>query len=311
MARPFWKGTLSFGLVEIPVSLRPALHAHDLAFTLLDRDNLSPVGNRRYNKATGEEVPWNRVIRGYEYEPDEYVVLSDEELKRANVRATQSIDIHEFVHREEIDPIFFDTPYYIEAQNRASRSYTLLRDALKETGEVGIATVVLRTRQHPAAVIVRDDVMMLELLRHTEDIERPDDLQVPEPRTAKGAPSKREMEMAIQLIEGMRGRFEPEKYRDDYRRDVLALVERKVKSGETHTIVEPGPEDEAPAAREVIDLMPLLKQSLEQSTGGARRRGPVRAARDTPPAPRRRAAGGVRGAAARDSERAPARGRRR
>jgi DNA end-binding protein Ku len=281
MARPFWKGALSFGLVEIPVSLRPAVHEHDLAFTLLDRENLSPVGNRRYNKATGEEVPWNRVIRGYEYERDEYVVLSDEELKSANVRATQTIDIHEFVHRDEIDPIYFDTPYYIEAQNKASKSYTLLRDALKESGQVGIATVVLRTRQHPAAVIVRDDVMMLELLRHSEDVERPDDLLVPTARSAKDAPSKRELEMAVKLIAGMRGKFEPARYRDDYRHDVLALIERKVKSGETHTIVEPAKGEKAAPAREVIDLMPLLKQSLEQQGGSGTpaRRGPVRASR--------------------------------
>ena len=145
MARSFWKGSLSFGLVEIPVRLQPATVSHDLAFTLLDRRDFAPVGNRRYNKNTGREIEWNEVVRGYEYEPDQYVVLSDEELASVNVKATESIEILEFVPSDSIDSVYFDAPYYIEPMKKASKSYALLRTALERTGRIGIARVVLRT----------------------------------------------------------------------------------------------------------------------------------------------------------------------
>ena len=123
MARPFWKGSISFGLVEIPVSLQPAVKTHELSFSLLDRKDFSPVGNKRYNKNTGRDVPWDEVVRGYEYEPEEYVVLSDEELRRANVEANETIEILEFVERSEIDPVFYEAPYYVEPLKKASKSY--------------------------------------------------------------------------------------------------------------------------------------------------------------------------------------------
>src|SRR5712671_1071382 len=179
MARAFWKGSLSFGLVEIPVTLRPALETKELSFTLLNRKDFAPVGYKRYDKSTGREVPYSEIVRGYEYRPDEYVVLTDAELRRANAKATQTVEIVEFVDANEIDPLFFDTPYYVEPQKKGSKAYSLLRDALEKSGRVGIARVVLRTRQHVAALLVRSKALVLNVLRYSHELRPIADLDVP------------------------------------------------------------------------------------------------------------------------------------
>jgi DNA end-binding protein Ku len=267
MARSFWKGSLSFGLVEIPVRLQPATVSHDLAFTLLDRRNFAPVGNRRYNKNTGREIEWNDVVRGYEYEPDQYVVLSDEELKSVNVKATESIEILEFVPGDSIDSIYFDTPYYVEPVKKASKSYALLRAALERTGRVGIARVVLRTRQHTAALIVRESALVLNLLRYAHELRSTDDLDLPEAKSVKL--SEAELRMAERLIGEMEGAWNPDRFQDEYHDEVLALVDRKVRSGQMHAVLEPEAVPRRARARsDVVDLMPLLKQSLEARASG-------------------------------------------
>ena len=268
MARAFWKGSISFGLVEIPVTLRPALQSNDLSFTLLNRKDFAPVGYKRYDKNTGKEVPWDEIVRGYEYEPDEYVVLTDEELRRANAKATQTIEIVEFVDGAEIDPLYFDTPYYVEPQRKGSKAYALLREALQKSGKVGIARVVLRTRQHVAALLVRGEALVLNLLRYAHEIRAADTVEAP----GKNGANPREVQMAERLIEGMTEKWKPASFRDEYREDVLALVKKKVRSHQTHTVTEPDKGEEAPAPRrQVMDLMPLLKQSLERHRGGRAR----------------------------------------
>ena len=274
MARSFWKGSVSFGLVEIPVRLQPATVTHDLEFTLLDRHDFAPVGNRRYNKTTGREIEWGDVVRGYEYEPDEYVVLSDEELDRVNVKATESIEIVEFVPAGAIEPLYFETPYYVEPMKKASKSYALLRAALERTERVGIARVVLRTRQRTAALVVRGPALVLNLLRYAHELRPVKDLEVPEPKSTKV--SEAELKMAERLIAGMEGTWKPEEFQDEYRDEVMALVERKVRSGQTHEILEPEPGEKRRRARsEVVDLMPLLKKSLEARARSVRK--PTRA----------------------------------
>jgi DNA end-binding protein Ku len=275
MARSFWKGSLSFGLVEIPVRLQPATVSHDLAFTLLDRRNFAPVGNRRYNKNTGREIEWNDVVRGYEYEPDQYVVLSDEELKSVNVKATESIEILEFVPSDSIDSVYFDTPYYVEPMKKASKSYALLRAALERTGRVGIARVVLRTRQHTAALIVRESALVLNLLRYAHELRSTDDLELPDTKSVKL--SEAELRMAERLIGEMEGAWNPDRFQDEYHDEVLALVERKVRSGQMHEVLEPEAAPKRARGRsDVVDLMPLLKQSLEaRASGDKAARGPA------------------------------------
>jgi DNA end-binding protein Ku len=271
MARAFWKGTISFGLVNIPVSLQPAVQEHELSFTLLDRKDFSPVGNKRYNKNTGRDVPWDEVVRGYEHEEDEYVVLSDEELRRANVEASETIEIVQFVKTEEIDPLFFETPYYVAPIKKASKSYALLREALERSGRVGIARVVLRTRQRLAALLVRDRVLVLDLLRYAHEIKGADEIDAPAKTVKAAGLTEAEIKMAGQLVAGMAGPWEPSRYKDTYHDDVLALVRRKVRAGKTHTILEP----EARSAKErrrseVMDLMPLLKRSIAARAGEPR-----------------------------------------
>jgi DNA end-binding protein Ku len=269
MARAFWRGTLSFGLVEIPVALRPAVSSDELSFTLLDRKDFSPVGYKRYNKKTGREVPWEQIVRGYEYEPDEYVVLTEEELKNAHPEQTQTIEILEFVEASEVDPVLFETPYYLEPQKRNSKGYILLHKALAETGRVGIARLVLRTRQRLAAVIPRGPVLALDLLRYAYEVLEPSQV-APVKAKGPGSISKAEIQMAERLIGDMTVPWDPEKYKDDYRDEVMALVEKKVKSGHTHEIVDKVQKRARTARGEVMDLMPLLKQSLSSHTKKSR-----------------------------------------
>ena len=278
--RAFWKGSLSFGLIEIPALLRPAVQSDELHFTLLDKHDFTPVGYRRYNKATGKEVAWDDIVRGYEYDKDEFVVLTDEDLKRANVEATGTIEILDFVDRDQVDPVYFDTTYYVEPIKKNSKSYLLLRDALARANKVAIARVVLRTRQHLAALIVRDDVLMLDLLRYAHEIRAAS--RIAGPAAGKqGGVTERELQMAERLIQDMTTGWDPKRYRDEYRDDLMALVDKRVREGKTRVIESAPAEAPSRPAREVMDLMPLLKRSLEDR-GGARRgdRKPARKAPD-------------------------------
>jgi len=271
MEHALWKGRISFGLVEIPVRLWPAVKTNELSFSLLDRRDFSPVGNKRYNKKTGKEVPWDDVVRGFEYGPDEYVVLSDEELRRANVAAHETIEITEFVDQGEIDPMSYETPYFVTPLQRGSKSYALLRDALERSGRVGIARVVLRTRQRLAALLVRNRMLVLDLLRYAHELRSADEVAEP-PKSAKGSVTAAEIKMAQELIRGMNGTWNPARFKDEYRDDVMALVRRKVKAGQIHAIVEPSSPEEPRAARsEVMDLMPLLRKSLAAHEAAGRR----------------------------------------
>jgi len=205
-------------------------------------------------------------------------VLSDEELAAANAKATQTIEILEFVDRDEIPPMFFDTPYFVEPLKQGGKSYALLRAALERAGKVGIARVVLRTRQHLAAVLVRDAVLMLDLLRYEDELRAPSDLSMPGTGAKSAGLKENEIEMAERLIAGMTGRWSPSQYKDEYREDVMALVKRKVKSGQTHEIVEPRKAAAEAPTPGVVDLMPLLKRSLERATQ-PKRRGPAESKR--------------------------------
>jgi DNA end-binding protein Ku len=265
MPRAMWKGSVTFGLVEIPVAMIAAEEADELSFNQIDRRTMSRVGYKRVNKDTGEEVPWSEIVSGYEYEPSEYVIFSDDELKRANVKATQTIEIEQFVDLPEIDAPFFERPYYLEPLRKNSKSYSLLREALKRTNKVGIARVVIRTRQHVAALMVRDDVLVLEILRYAHELRETKDIEVPRGTIAQLGINDKEIKMAEKLISGMSEKWAPKKFKDEYRADVMATIEKKIKSGKTHTIeVSDGEGPTVSAKNDVVDLMPLLKQSLEQ-----------------------------------------------
>jgi DNA end-binding protein Ku len=262
MARAFWTGNVSFGLVEVPVRLMPATQSDDLSFTLLDREDLSPVGYRRYNRKTGEEVPWERIVRGYEHEKNEYVVLGDQDFERANVEATHSIEIIAFVDANEIDPMYYDTPYYIEPLKKSSKSYALLHETLSRANKVGIARVVLRTRQHLAALSAKGPALVLDLLRYRHELRDVDDLDLPDSKSRAIHASPQEIKMAQRLIDDMTERWDPSRYHDEYRDDLMKAIEEKIASGKSHVITPEGRATRRTPRGEVMDIMQLLKKSL-------------------------------------------------
>jgi DNA end-binding protein Ku len=274
MARGLWKGAISFGLVNVPVELYSAQkRSSELDMTMLDKRDLSPVGYKRVNKATGKEVPWDEVVKGYEYEDDKYVVLSEEDFRRANPEASKTVDIQAFVELESIAPQFFDTPYYLIPGKRGEKAYALLRETLKKAGKAGIATVVIRTKQYLAALIAQEELLILGTLRYADELKDASELKIPHAKvTAK------ELDMAMRLVEDMSDEWQPEKYKDTYRHDLKKRIEEKVKKGETEEITEPEKERRPEKGAEVIDLMELLKKSVgkkekqEKPRRAARRR---------------------------------------
>jgi DNA end-binding protein Ku len=281
MARALWKGAISFGLVHIPVEMHTAVQSHDLDLTMLDRRDFSPIGFKRYNKNTGKDVVWDNIVKGYEYKQDEYVVLSDEDLRQANVEATQTIDILAFVDAADVPLTYFETPYYLAPGRGGDKVYALLRETLRKAGRIAIATVVIRVRQHLCALVCVDDGIVLNTLRFAEEIRSTEDLKLP-PKTLKSAGiTDKELQMALSLVEGMTEEWNPAQYHDTYKNDVLALVEKKVKAKQTKSITVAAPEKERPASSNVVDLVALLKQSLGGKEKATPASAPVRSASKT------------------------------
>lgn len=264
-SRPIWKGSIEFGLVNIPVALYTAEAPGRVDFDLLDKRDFSRVRYRRVSEKTGREVPWEQIVKGYEHEKGDYVALSDEELRKANVEASQSIHITEFIDGSQISPVYYYKPYYLEPLKNGRRAYALLREVMKKTGKVGIAKVVIRTRQHLAALTVEGPLLILNLLRFAYELRDAVALEVPE-AGAKGLDiSSQELKMAERLVEAMIGTWNPEKYRDEYRDDILNLIDRKIESGKTKAVAPGGPSRRAEQKGKVIDIMHLLQQSVEEA----------------------------------------------
>jgi DNA end-binding protein Ku len=261
-ARALWKGAISFGLIHIPVGLYTAVRANEIDLDLLDKRDFSPIGFQRYNKSTGDPVEWKNIVRGYQYEKGEYVVLNEEDFRRANVEATQTIDVHAFVDRDAIAPYHFETPYYLGPEKSGARVYALLRDALVKSGKLAVATVVIRTRQHLAALMPVDKVLLLNTLRYADEIQ-PAARALPE-KDVKAQASSKELQMALRLIDEMSEQWKPSQYHDTYREDLMKAIEEKVRSGRTRTLTRPEASERAGQGGKVVDLMSLLKESLEE-----------------------------------------------
>ena len=291
MARALWKGAISFGLVHIPVELISASLDHELDLSMLDRRDFAPIGYKRYNKRTGKEVEWDDIIKGYEYKTDEYVVLSEEDLKQANVKATQTIAIDTFVDAVEVPLTFYAHPYYLLPAKGGEKVYALLRETLRKANKVGIASVVMRTKQHLCALVCVDKAIVLNTLRYADEIRPTEDLDLPGSTLKAAGITDKELKMALSLVEGMSETWEPAQYHDSYREDVLALVKKKIKARQTKTITPPAPEAEKEHGSNVIDLVALLQQSLGKKMPAApvRKRAASSATRKPPPA-RRKAA---------------------
>src|SRR5215472_7171074 len=258
MARAIWKGSISFGLVNIPIALYPATRREELKFRLLRKSDLSPVNYKRVAAKDGKEVAWDQIVKGYEYEKGKYVVLQDDDFQRVDREATQTVDIQDFVNQEEIDPMFFYKPYYLEPQKGGDKAYALLRDALKDTDKVGIAKVVIKTRQYLAGVKPENGVLVLELMHFADELADPDKLHLPKTKEV----GKREMTMAKSLIDSMSSKWEPEQYKDDYRSALMEVIEEKVEAGGKEIEEKPR---KTPKPTKVIDLVSVLQKSLEET----------------------------------------------
>lgn len=264
MARALWKGSISFGLVTIPVSLYAAKSQQsEIRFNMLHKTDMRPVRNKRWDDQE-HEVPWEEIVRGYEFEPDQYVVIGDEELSAAGVEATQSVDIIHFVDAADIDPAYYDTPYYTEPAKAGRKAYALLRETLKRTGKVGVARVVIRTRQHLCALRADGAMLVVNILRWPYQLRDAAEFDLPDEDIAALGVSDPELAMAEQLVSAMTAEWAPDQYTDTYRDAVMRIIEEKATRGEVTLIAEAGSEEPEPGGGQVVDIMTLLKRSLEK-----------------------------------------------
>lgn len=255
--RALWKGAISFGLVNIPVSLYPATRREELKFRLLRGSDLSPVNYKRVAEVDGKEVPWDQIVKGYEHEKGKFVIIRDEDFARVDVEATQTVDIINFVSIEEVDPLLFYKPYYLEAGKGGDKAYVLLRDALIESGKIAIATVVIRTREHLAAVKPQGKGLILELMHFPKELVDLDEFKEPADRKV----GKAEMEMAKQLIDSMSSKWKPEMYHDEYHEALEKMIEDKIEHGDK---AAPKTSKKAKPTN-VIDLVAVLQKSIQQT----------------------------------------------
>ncbi len=275
--RALWKGAISFGLVHIPVSLHTATSSSGLDFDWLDKRTMDPVGYKRINKKTGKEIDKDNIVKGLEYEDGQYVVLTEPEIKAAYPKSTQSIDIEAFVPIVEIPFVYLERPYYLAPVGKGAKVYALLRETLLRSGRAGLARVVISTKQYFAALVATGPVLILNLLRWSDEVRSWESLELPPPGLKNVGLTERELKMAEQLVDDMTTSWQPDKFRDSFKDDVMALVEKKVQAGQVETVVQPDAAEEAPGkSAEIIDLAELLKRSL--------RRGDTAA--DAPPARR-------------------------
>ena len=263
--RAIWKGSISFGLVNIPIALYPATRKEELKFRLLRAKDLSPVNYKRVAEKDGKEVPWGEIVKGYEYEKGKFVVLNEKDFQRVDLEATQTVDIQDFVDLDEIDPMYFYKPYYLEPQKGGDKAYVLLREALAAGRKVGIAKVIIKTRQYLAGVKALKHALVLELMHFADELLDAEKLNVPK----KLEVGQRENEMAEALVKSMSSKWDPEKYKDDYRDALMEVIEEKVESGGKEIEEKP---KEKKASTKVIDLVAVLQESLKAQTAGKKKK---------------------------------------
>lgn len=273
MAHPIWKGYITFGLVSIPVTLFTAVNeaSGGPAFHFIDRRNKKRVKNMRVNEETGEEVPWADIVKGYEYEKDKYVILSDEDFEKAAVQANQVINIEEFVEKDKIDPLFYHKPYYLESEKKDEKGYVLLREILKKTGKAGVAKVVVSKRQYLGVIFPEGNALVMELLLFDDEIKTPEEFEFPAGTLSKYKISDNEMEIAGKLIAMMSGAWKPEKYKDEYSEKLYQLIDKKIKQPDA-VIKAPKPA----AFTRYSDFMEILQKSVRQKEAGLHEKSGVR-----------------------------------
>lgn len=261
MARAIWSGSISFGLLNVPVKLYSAVSKQTIRFRELREGDGSRIRHRRVAEEDGEEVPYEKIVKGYEVSPDQYIVMTKDELEEIDPKRTRAIEIQDFVDLDEIDPIYFEHPYYLGPDKGAEKAYSLLAKAMRDERKVAIARFVLRNKEHLAAIRPMDDVLTLTTMRFADEVVSPDQLDGVEPADGRKL-EKRELEMAKELIDSLSGEFEADKYRDEYREELLGLIERKAQGEKVVT-----PASEEPKPTKAPDLMAALEESLAAARG--------------------------------------------
>jgi DNA end-binding protein Ku len=263
MARPIWTGTLSFGLLNVPVSLMSGERKVDLQFRMLDSRDRKPIRFERVNADTGEEVPWKDIVKAYEYDKGSYVVLEEDDIRSAAPESHEAVEVETFVDAASIDPRFYEKPYLLVPAKKAEKGYVLLRETLRRTGKVGIARVVVRTREYLCAVMPHGDALVLMILRYPQELVDPEDYKLPTGSLADYRINSKETAMAEQLIASMSGDWQPEEYHDEFRERLHTLLKKRIKAkgGTTRVEEEPAPREDD--ATNVVDFMSLLQKSLD------------------------------------------------
>ncbi|MDX3936268.1 Ku protein [Stenotrophomonas sp.] len=275
MARPIWTGTLSFGLLNVPVSLMSGERNVDLHFRMLDSRDRKPIRFERVNADTGEEVPWKDIVKAYEYDKGSYVVLEEDDIRSAAPESHEAVEVETFVDAGTIDPRYYEKPYLLVPAKKAEKGYVLLRETLRSTGKVGIARVVVRTREYLCAVMAHGDALVLMILRYPQELVDPEDYKLPSGSLSEYRINSKETAMAEQLIESMSGEWKPDEYHDEFRERLHTLLKKRIKAKGGTTKVEEEPVPREDDATNVVDFMSLLQKSLD-----AKKRTP--AARKTP-----------------------------
>ncbi len=260
-----WKGTISFGLVTIPVELQSAVRRDRISFRQLRGEDYSPIRYQRIAQDTGEEVPWEEIVKGYEYEKGKFVVLTDEDFEAAALESTRQFEILDFVKEEEIDPRYFETPYYLTPGKGGEKAYALLREAMRKKESVGVGKIMIRQKQHLAAIKVVDDALLMEIMRFAHELVDTTEYRFPSADNIRPA----ELQMAEQLVDALTDEFEPDKYTDEYRENLLKIIRAKAKGQQIEVPAAGAPQEET----KVVDLMARLRESLEAREGGSGGRG--------------------------------------
>ena len=288
--RSLWKGAISFGLVHIPIALHTATTEQGLNFDWLDKRSMDPVGYKRINKKTGEEIDKENIVKGIEHEDGEYVILSPDEIEAAYPKTTQTIEIEAFVPVDDIELIYLERPYYISPINKGAKVYALLREILLKNKKAAIARVVIQTKQHLAALIPSGPMLVLYLLRWGDEIRTYEELAIPPEGIKAAGLSDKEIKMGELLVEDMSAKWDPEAYQDSFKQRILDLVEQKVKAGETESVTPVEPEESTTTSATIYDLTELLQRSLNK--GGAEKKAPAKSspAKSSKPAPKTKAA---------------------
>ena len=266
MSRPIWKGHISFGLINIPVILFSAEKKFDLSFRMIDSRNKAGIRYERVNEITGEEVPWNKVVKGYEYRKNNYVLLTGDDFKHADLKAFQSIEIENFVTRDDVDLMFFEKPYYIAPQKKSEKGYVLLREVLRSSKKIGIAKVVIRTRQYICAIYPCCDALVLNILRYNQELRDPSELDLPNESLKAFHVSAKELDMAEKFVASLTTAWKPSQYHDDYHDNLLKWIQKKIKARGKPIVEKEEPEPDTKGND--VDMFELLRQSIKPHRNG-------------------------------------------